>query len=86
MNARAFGRPSWFVYCLLAVILLESFPCLSSRHWPACRYTMKRVQKAGLIGMGIRLNLLQRALAYEKRCLDRAIVSPEPHGAPRMVV
>jgi hypothetical protein len=47
---------------------------------------VERVQKTRFIGKNIRLKSLQRVFADEKRCLDRAVMSPEPYGTPRVVI
>ena len=44
---------------------------------------IERVQKARLIGAGIRLNSPQGLFIYKKRCFHRAVVSPKSHGTPR---
>jgi hypothetical protein len=47
---------------------------------------IERVQLTPFIERYIRLNSPQGILAYEKRCLDSAIMSPKPHRASRAVI
>ena len=47
---------------------------------------IERVQKARLVGPRIRLNSRQRFFVDEKRCLDGAVVPPEPDRAPRRII
>ena len=44
------------------------------------------VQESRGIGVGVRLDALQCVFAYEERCLNRAVVPPKSHGAPRRVI
>ena len=47
---------------------------------------IERVQETGLVGAGIWLNSPQCALFYEECRFQRAIVPPEPHGSPCLVI
>jgi len=47
---------------------------------------IERTEEAGRIGADIRLNAPQRALFDVERCLDGAVVTPKPDGAPGLVV
>jgi len=47
---------------------------------------IESAQESSFIGRHAGLNSLESFLAYEKRDLHRAIVTPEPHGAQRRVV
>src|SRR5258707_1255859 len=47
---------------------------------------VERTEKARFIGLQPRLHPCQRRLVDEERRLDRAVISPEPHGVPGDVV
>jgi hypothetical protein len=47
---------------------------------------IERVQETGLVAAGIWLNSPQRALVYEECRFQRAVVPPEPHGSPGLVI
>jgi hypothetical protein len=47
---------------------------------------VKRVQQTRLIQLDAWLDSRKRILAYKKRCLDRTIVAPKPHSAPRRII
>ena len=47
---------------------------------------IERVQKTGLVGASIWLDVPQRGLVYEEGRFHRAVIAPEPHGMPRSVV
>jgi hypothetical protein len=47
---------------------------------------IERVQKTGLVGASIWLDVPQRGLVYEEGRLHRAVMSPKPYGMPRSVV
>jgi hypothetical protein len=59
---------------------------LRSRRAYHITVAIERVQEAGLVGAGIRLNSPQSALVYEERGFQRAVVPPEPHGSPGLVI
>jgi hypothetical protein len=47
---------------------------------------IERVQETGLVGAGIWLNSPQCALFYKECRFQRAVVPPEPHGSPGLVI
>lgn len=47
---------------------------------------VERVQETGLVLTGIWLNSPQRAFVYEECRFQCAVVSPEPHGSPGLVI
>jgi len=47
---------------------------------------IERVQETGLVGTGIWLNSPQYAFVYEECRFQRAVVPPEPHGSPGLVI
>jgi len=59
---------------------------LRSRRAYHITVAIERVQEAGLVGAGIWLNSPQCALLYEECRFQRAVVPPEPHGSPGLVI
>ena len=59
---------------------------LRSRRAYHITVAIERVQETGLVGAGIRLNSPQCALVYEECRFQRAVVPPEPHGSPGLVI
>jgi hypothetical protein len=47
---------------------------------------IERAQETGLVGAGIWLDSPQCALFYEECRFQRAVVPPEPHGSPGLVI
>jgi hypothetical protein len=47
---------------------------------------IKSVQQTWLIQLDLGLDSRKRVLAYKKSRLDRAIVTPKPHHAPRRII
>lgn len=59
---------------------------LRSRSAYRITVAIERIQEAGLVEPRVRLDSPQRGFVYEERRFQRAIVPPEPHGPPGLVI
>jgi hypothetical protein len=59
---------------------------LRSRRAYHIAVAIERVQETGLVGASIWLNSPQCALFYKECRFQRAVVPPEPHGSPGLVI
>lgn len=59
---------------------------LRSRSAYRITVAIESIQEAGLVEARVRLDSPQRALVDEERRFQRAVVPPEPHGSPCLVI